>query len=248
MQPQKCFFACIIIFLLLTLSSCSLPLPNLTLVSIMPPRDFDSVLIINDNIEIPSHRTVAAWETYDTFWLQNFYQLTEDSPIGIEIKTAVLRVTAHGETFYININTEVLDSRYNTVTLSIGNKSIMQGTPLRRDIPLISLRVILLLAVASGLFYLFGYRKKRSWIALYATCLPGAILISSMIVAGTTDPYRSTFPLFLLYFNIPVLLLTSLAMCIAVSEHNRIKTSLYVATSNIINYVLYLITQRFLPF
>ena len=249
MQPiKKCLFACILIFLLLIASSCSLPAPYLTLISIMPPKDFDSVLIINDNIEISSHKTKVAWEVYCVFWIGEFYQPPDEPYTGKKVETAVLRVTAHGETFDININKEIFRNNSDTIAIDIGNKSIMYGTPPSRDLFLVSLRVVLLLAVAIGVFYLFGYRKKRSWIALFAIRLPGAFLISCMIIATNVGPYRSTFPFFLPLFGAPILLLTLIAMCIAINEHKRTKTALYVVTASFINYVIYCVTQHFLPF
>ena len=122
MRPiKKWFFACIVICLVFLFSSCSGPMPHLTVISTISPSDFDSVLIINDSIEITSRRSSVAWETYDVFELSELYKPLDESYIGIGIETALLRVTAHSETFSINIDTEIFNNHYNTIILNIRN-------------------------------------------------------------------------------------------------------------------------------
>jgi len=228
---------CVVISTLI-LTSCQ-PTPNsLTIISLVPPKDFDVVLIINDDDETKSYKTSRAWEVYNRFSFLHYAK--------IEIENAVLRITAHGETFEINIDTEIVDGLLKTwnyhsvVMLNIQRKSIIYGISLSRSIFLISLRVCLFIAIMGILFYLFGYLKRRSWIAFTAISLPGEIFINFAINSVGVHPDRIRDVLIIvLCFGLPLLILKLVAMCIAINEHSRWKTILYVITVNFISLVLY---------
>jgi len=75
-----------------------------------------------------------------------------------------LIVSYGGESYEVVCSWE--DYRYNNVvTLNLNSKTLTVGEPAIRTVPLVILRIALTLLIEGGIFYLFGYRKKRSWIA-----------------------------------------------------------------------------------
>jgi hypothetical protein len=260
MRPIKnIFLVFAAIFLLFSLSSCVEAPPQLTVVSINPPGNFDAVLIINGDTEIPSRKSNAAWEAYYTFRLWGHYESffhpnwdfgpnREHIETYKSIETAVLRVTEHGITFDIELNTEIFGNRYSTATLNIKNRSVTDGTAYGRGIALFFIRVVPLLAVAGGLFYLFGYRKRRSWIAWGIAMLPGTIFINTLIsIVGLSPWYREVVLPSILLLETPILLLKLIALCAAINELRRIRTAIYLLVSSGISIAMYVTAYMFLP-
>ena len=226
------------------LSSCTDPSPRFTVISFMPPKDFDALLILNDEIEIQGHKSRTAWEIYTNFYINNYMENDEHG----KINNVVLRVTANGESFKINLDTEIYKIENNTVTLDLKNRSVVQGTTLFRTISLNFLRIGLYFVVASSIFYCFGYRKRRSWIAFSIINLPFEIIVSILMTgASYDDSVMLRLMLFVALFGVPVLLLKILAMCVAIKEHRQRRTCLYVFTSAAVIVTLYLMFYTFIP-
>lgn len=232
------FITIIFVFML---SSCTMPPRPFTVISILPPRDYSCILIINGET-IQGVRSPRIWETHYRFHLPfDFYP-----PVGTDNQTAALRVTAHGETFDIEIDTEIFSPFSIEVTLDTRNRTITQGVPVGRTIFLFSLRVIFFIALAGAIFYGLGYREKKSWIIFAATSLIHEILF--IILTG-----RDTFLALLLRFFFGTNLLLLIAMCILVEEHRRKRNAglyavLYALATNAVSFVWLSLWISYLPF
>jgi hypothetical protein len=220
----------------------------------MPPEDLHIVLIINDGIEIEGERFSAAWEVQYMF--RDFYWHWDGDMVNeLNIENAILRVTANGETFELNIDTEFLNDDSNNhsfIMLNVKDKTIAYRIALSRAIFLISLRVSFLLIVAGFLFYLFGYRKNRSWIVFAVISLPVEVVIN-ILLNGTSKYYSNAVLITLLafYFATPLFILkiiALIAMCISINEHKKIRTVLYVSITTLINFCLLQVLALLLPF
>ena len=169
--------ACIAILSLFVFSSCDYsPSKELTVFSFMPPKDFSATLIINDSIEIPGYEYRKAWEVRCKFYIYVLipgYDDPEEANAITSVDRAVLRVTANGITFDIDIDTSNFSAppisgnspdvvQRSFVTLHLGSKSVSNGIAASRTIALVLVRALLILAVAGALFYCFGYRKRRA--------------------------------------------------------------------------------------
>lgn len=231
------------------LSSCQPPSESLTVRSVMPPSDFEIVMIINEEIEITGHKSRSLWEV--NYYFEYEWSLPWDDEAGgiVVIETVELRVTAWGETFKINTGARILDDFHSIVKLDIRNRAIEPGTSLSRSIFLVSLRLCLILAVAGALFYLFRYREKRSWIAFAIISLPGEFFINIFIDgANLYVPMGGLIVLLMILFLCGVnFILKLIAMCIAINEHRRLRTILYILTAHAVISVLYILLIAFLP-
>jgi len=243
---KKIFLICLGLCFVFVLSSCTPPLPSITVITSMPPKDFDVVLIVNGETEFKVSESRVAWEVQFCFEYYG-WKMEDYAKNGIEY--AVLRITAHNETFEVDIDAACFDDYHSVVTLNVKNKNITYGKPLGRSIFLVSLRSVLGLAAMGSLFYLFGYRKKRSWVSFAIINLPGEVFINILI--DGTSIYREAQLWILgcaLFYGIFVFAIKSIAMCIAVNEHKKLKTFLYVYIASNAGFWTLLVSTMFLPF
>ena len=142
----------------------------------------------------------------------------------------------------------MITGSHSLVTLNHRNRTVMSGVPIARSIFLIWLRTGLLASIAGVMFYLFGYRKRRSWIAFAAACLPEIIFMNIYMNAPTPYPLWGFWTLIMIaIITVPVYVLKIIAMCIAINEQRRIKTFLYIYASEGVYGVFLLLWMLFLP-
>lgn len=207
------------------------------LVSIANSAEPPSILIIvpnaPDNLEISlkhtyldegSTKSSKAFETYYTFYI---YNLRNDEEY-------FLIVDKGDETFEVSIDKP--PKHYNNIyTLDLKNKTLSPGKSLSRTILLVSLRVILTVIIEGFVFFIFGYRKKKSWIAF---------LIINLITQGFLNiwingfvPYVSYIIIALFFLEILILLVEILAFNFLVLEHSRGRTIIYVTFANLLSFI-----------
>ncbi|MBP2023671.1 hypothetical protein J2Z44_003513 [Clostridium punense] len=151
----------LIIMLLCTLIILNFPIkatansaepPALIILVNNPPKDLSIVLesgTVSENVRF-SRR---AWEGYYAFYSKEIRGL---SKYKFKISTAK-------ESFECTI-TEPLKEYDNVFTLDMANKQLIPGKSKLRDILLVVIRVILTLIIEGIVFWLLGFRQKRSWI------------------------------------------------------------------------------------
>ena len=246
---KKAFMACLAIIFIFALSSCTQSLGYITVLTVMPPKDYDAVLIINGVVRIKGTQSKTAWEVYYRFNYDEMRFVTDDWT-NERIETAVLKVTAHGETYEVDLDTEFFDKGYDVVTLDIKNRNITKGTPLGRSVFLISFRVSLILGVAGTIFYAFRFRKKRSWIAFAAISLPGEIYVNILVTGAFANSSLGllSVPLIVVFFGIPIFIIKTIAMCIAINEsQNRIRTVFCSFAASFASFLSLIILTLFFP-
>ncbi|MFC1930443.1 hypothetical protein ACFLWE_00935 [Chloroflexota bacterium] len=153
-----------------------------------------------------------------------------------------VNVTTKDHTFEIILDAP-LESYNNIFTLDLERQTLTPGESLSRSISLTSIRVILTLIIEGIVFFLFGYRKKKSWLIF---------LILNLVTQGylniwldnTTTPLESYIVLTLIVGEILVFIVEMLALLIFVREHGRLRIASYVITANLLSLIAggYLIT------
>lgn len=118
----------------------------------------------------------------------------------------------------------------------------MEGKQLSRSVVLVTLRIVLTLTIEAFVFYLLGYRHKKSWIAF---------LIINIITQGALNIWLNSFTpigsyiiLSLIFGEVFVFIIEIIGFLIFVKEHRWIRTLLYVLTANFISLIAggYMIT------
>ena len=234
---------CAVAPLMFMLSSCTPPPESLTVIAIMPPRDFDVVLIANNQMEIRRTGRRLGWEVHHRF--ENCWCCD-----GMNARTLALRVTSRGEIFDINIDAEMLNRHHSVIMLNHRDRTITSGIPQTRSTLLISLRIILITAVMAVIFYLFGYRKIRSWIAFTIIMLtsPWTIFIN-IIADGEFIFPTGIFSMVMMDWIVGsiVNMLQIAAMCIAINEkENKGMTMASVMTMHYARTFLFTLWMMFL--
>jgi len=121
------------------------------------------------------------------------------------------------------------------VTLNLKERTVTEGSPAIRTVPLIILRIALTLLIEGGIFYLFGYRKKRSWIIFVITNLvtQGAL---NVVLAGRNFVYLWFIALFVL--EILIWLFETLVFVIFLKEKQKLEAVVYTFLANLASLVL----------
>ncbi|MDD3705185.1 MAG: hypothetical protein PHC45_03850 [Clostridiaceae bacterium] len=123
---------------------------------------------------------------------------------------------------------------YNNIyTLDLKDQTLTPGKLLSRSILLVSIRIILTLAIEAIIFWLFGFRNKKSWIAF---------LIINLITQGALNIWLNGFSpmasylIFSLIFGEFLIFITEIIAFLALTkEHRRARTLLYVLTANFLS-------------
>jgi hypothetical protein len=145
--------------------------------------------------------------------------------------------------YYINISTgednfEILleepMKKYNNIyTLDLEDQTLTLGKSLSRSVLLISLRIILTLIIEAIVFWLFGFRKKNSWLAF---------LIINLITQGALNiwlngsvPLASYLVFSLVFAEFFVFIAEIILFWALIKEHSPGRVLLYVIAANLLS-------------
>jgi hypothetical protein len=161
-----------------------------------------------------------------------------------ELKTTdnIITVTTGGKTFEVSPDVP-LQNYKNIFTLDLKNQKLIPGTPLSRTIGSVSMRVFLTLLIEAIIFFLFGYRSKRSWLVFVIVNLFTQAGLNYFLINNVLS-FSSYLIFSLIALEIVVFIVELLAFSLFVNEHRRSRTALYVFTANLLGLLLggYLIT------
>ncbi len=150
--------------ILVLLSSLAIPTfansaepPAIIVIAVGLPADAELSLEVPGAGEVEfrqCYRLEKLWESQYKLWL----------PLDLEnIENAQLRVTVGEESFTCTIPGDTRDYR-KVMTLDYRNQTLTEGQQPWRQAVLTAIRILLTLLTEGFVFWLFGYRKKRSWI------------------------------------------------------------------------------------
>lgn len=124
--------------------------------------------------------------------------------------------------------------KYNNIyTLNLADKTLKPGKLLSRSIILVSMRITMTLAIEAIIFWLFGFRNKKSWIAF---------LIINIITQGALNiwlngsaPLTSYLVFSLIFMEFFVIIAEIIAFLAILKERGRGRTLLYVIAANFLS-------------
>jgi hypothetical protein len=198
---------------------------------IIVPNAPDDLNISIEPGNIQAHRTDKVLESYFSFY-------------SYDLKSAEykLKITTGGSTFEVPLNAPL---RFNNIfTLDLKNQTVTEGKSFYRFINLTSLRIGLTLIIEALVFYLFGFRQKKSWLVFLIVNLvtQGAL---NIWLGVSTSPMQSYLVFSLVFGEILVFVVETAAFLIFIKEGKRSLISLYVIVANAASLFLggYLITD-----
>jgi hypothetical protein len=205
--------------------------PSIFIIAPNAPDDLE-ISIGLENIK--ARRTDKLTESYFAFY-------------SADLKSAnyTVKVSTGGKTFETVLDIP-LKSHNNIFTLNIENETLTPGKSLTRTLSLLSFRIILTLLIEGIVFFLFGYRSKKSWLIWVIVNLitQGAL---NIWLNGIATPLNNYLIFSLVLGEIAVFVVEMAAFLILIKER-RVITSLYVIVANVLSLFAggYLITA--LPF
>jgi hypothetical protein len=173
---------------------------------------------------VTAYRKDKGLESYFTFYLRDLVSTDY-----------VFTITTGDKTFDIKTATPL--NRYNNIyTLDLSRQTLTPGKTLWRSFSFLSLRIIFTLVIEGVVFYLFGYRKKKSWIVfLIVNLITQGILYFSLNRATPLDTYVIWS---LILGEIVVFIVETAAFLILINERSRWLTLLYVILANILSLIV----------
>jgi hypothetical protein len=197
--------------------------PSIVIVVAHAPKDLAITL---EPEGVPARRTDKMIESYFTFYRTSLKSSPEYT----------FKVTTGGKTFEVRLDAPL--DRYNNIfTLNLKDQTLVPGNSISREIGLTALRILLTLAIEGVVFFLFGYRSKRSWIVFLAVNLVTQVFLNIWLL-GNTAPLDSYIILTLFFGEAFVFVAELAAFLILLKEHGRLRTVLYVMAANLLSLIL----------
>ena len=198
--------------------------PSLVILINNPPDDLSIVLVSNENQPEAIVRRVA-WEGYYVFY-------SRDMQVGGKY---TFKVTTHGESFECTLGAPL--QRYNNVvTLDVSNRELTPGKYPFRSVLLVSIRLLLTLILEGIIFWLFGFRQKRSWLIFLAINLVTQGILNILLNSGGS--LMPSYLIFSLIFGeIFVFAAEMIAFPIYIKEHKKSCILIYAFIANLISLI-----------
>jgi hypothetical protein len=155
--------------------------PSILIIAANAPDDLE-IILLPDNIK--AFKTSRSYETYYYFYSHQLQSVEY-----------TFRITTGGESFLVELEHPL--QKYNNIyTLNLGNKTLSPGKSFSRSAFLIFSRVVLTLLVEGLLFFLFGYRQRRSWLVFITVNLLTQLTL--FICLNGTSPFNAEYIIFTL--------------------------------------------------
>lgn len=203
--------------------------PSILIIVPNAPDDLE-ISINSGDTYIKANKTDKVIEKYYTFYSRDL-RTTNDY---------ILKITIDDVDYEIALE-EPLKTYNNIYTLNLERQTLTPGKLLSRSILLVSMRMILTLIIEAIVFWVFGFRNKKSWIAFLIINLITQGVLNIMINGST--PLASYLVLTLAFLEILVLIVELIAFLTFVKEY-RLRTVFYVIIANLLSLVVggYIIT------
>jgi hypothetical protein len=205
-----------------TVSANSAQPPSLIIIVNNPPGDLSIELVSTDSYK----RAVverAAWKGYFIF-----YSL--DMKPGDEYKFIV---TSNGKSFECTLD-EPVKSYSNVYILDLSTRELKPGKYPMRSVFLVSIQVVLTLFLEGIIFWLFGFRQKRSWlIFLIVNLITQGALYILLNIEYPTLPGDMIFALF--FGESFVFTAEMFALPILIKEKKMGQTLIYAFIANLVS-------------
>lgn len=195
--------------------------PSILLIVPNAPEDLE-ISIGSDNLYAKANIIDKHIEKYYTFYSQ---ELRNVNKYSININT--------GDKSFEILMEEPLKKYNNIYTLDLVKQTLTPGKLLTRSVFLVSLRITLTLLIEAIVFWLFGFRDKRSWIVFFTINLitQGAL----NIWLNGFVPLGSYLVVSLVFGEILVFIAEIILFLAIVKEHRPSRTLLYVITANFLS-------------
>lgn len=173
------------------------------------------------------------WPLEVQFWFNSYNKNYLDEEIKLHVKWG------KSERTYL---LKALKAYHNTFTVRVDSTELIEGKSVVRSVTLVGMRVVLTLVMEGLIFYIMGFREKRSWIIFLAI----NIITQSMlnIYINTMDVAISYPIIILVMAEFWVFIAEGIGFPILLQEKTKGQRILYVLIANSISLIAggYLLT------
>ncbi len=141
----------------------------------------------------------------------------------------------HGERQF-DIKVEKVKDYRNFYTLDLENEVLKNDVPILLKWLTIGSRIGLTLLIEGAVLYLFGFRKKQTWLIFLALNLVTQGFLN--ISLSRAPIYYDYWIIGMLIYEIIILIVEVTGFLILVKEQSRLKRLLYVVTANVISFFI----------
>ncbi len=189
---------------------------------------------------VPMQRSGVAWESYFTLYYSDIWEALGENADAVP--ATALRVTVGGKTQMVPL--PAIQGRYDSVyTLDISGMTVSEGTLPYRSALLVALRVAITLVVEGLVFFLFGFRQKRSWLVFLIVNLVTQGLLNVALSGSLMNVGYAVIGL--IFMEILILLAEIPSFIFLVKESKGWKRALYAVVANLLSLIagIFLITH-----
>lgn len=213
-----------------------------------------TIVVINapSDLELSARYTKGSvtetklFQQKDVAWESNFrlmdYYFWRDYKL---YSNGVLIVKSKDYNFELSLPDEIFYKFGMLYTLDLESQTLSEGKPAWQAPVSISLQIIVTLLLESIVFYLFGYRQKRSWIIFFIVNL---ITQSVLYIGIRLFGIAGYGIIFFWYGAIAVFIIELIAFALALKEQNKWKAMSYAFFGNLLSLILGNYLLAILPF
>jgi len=194
--------------------------PSILIIVPNPPEDL-RISIGSGDTYVEALKTEKFMENYYAFYSHELKRANEYT----------IKVSTEDNAFEILL--EPIKHYHNIYTLDLNNQTVIPGKLLSRSFFLVFLRITCTLIIEAAVFWLFGFRDRRSWINF---------TIINLITQGALNIWLNGFSplvsyviLTLIFGEIFVFIAEIFGFLILIKEHHPLRISLYVIIANLLS-------------
>jgi len=187
------------------------------------------VIIVNnppESLSISLEDTMAKAIVHKKAWEAQYNFYSRDLR-GKSSHTLIVSIDAEKDYYKIDVPVQ---SYRNIYTLDVKNKKLTPGIHPLRSVILVSMRVIFTLLIEGCIFWLFGFRSKKSWMLF---------LFINLVTQGALNLWLDSFAITQSYLiialfigEIPVFIAETAVFSIAAKEHKVLRRIVYTLFAN----------------
>lgn len=171
-------------------------------------------------------KSEVAWETYYVFYNRDMGSSNE----------IILKVSGNGMEYEQIIGKQHLNAYTSVITLDLAAQTIEAGKLLTRSILLVTLRLFLTLAIEGIIFFLFGFRNKKSWRVFLIMNLVTQGILNIVLDGATPLAYYLIFNL--IFMEAVIFLAEIFGVLVLIKEHGEFRRVSFALVANTASLIL----------
>lgn len=205
------------------------------MVWILVPGTYEHVegVLIVDDVVIPGYIRQNRMETYIRF----YYSSIPESVLSYQLDGRNARFVITLDHKQYIISKDIRGSGYNDLyTFDLETLTLKEGTTLQRNVSLISLRLFSTLILEGLVFFLMGYRKRRTWMLFLIVNLITQGILNILINSQGPENFYMIFALII--YEIWIIITEETVLLFSVKEGKKLKLFFTILFANLLSLFL----------